>query len=93
MTCVPVVFWCTQNPIAAGHTTLAALDGVDNSYSDVRLPFQLWWYGVNYTVVRVHSNGWIQVGTGVAWANDPTRGVNASHTGAGIAVFWADWCA
>ena len=76
----------------AGHEALTPLARVDNGHVDVMLPFQFWWYGDNHTTIRVHTNGWIQVGAGDAWSDAPVTASNASNTAAGIAVMWADWC-
>lgn len=66
------------------------VDGDGDYTMTVPLPFTFKYYGINYTQLRISSDGWLAFGSGtqVSWANYPLP--HSDDVEAMVAPFWDD---
>jgi hypothetical protein len=88
----PIYNWIEIDPSYGGNGTIINLydSGDQGDVEDVNLPFSFNFYGVNYNMISVCSNGWIAPGGSVqaSFMNSPIP--SAQGPSPMIAPFWDD---
>ncbi|MCF8367963.1 MAG: T9SS type A sorting domain-containing protein [Bacteroidales bacterium] len=70
--------------------TQIAVPNISDYTTTVTLPFTFKYYGINYTQVRVSTDGWMALGSGTQVAPVNTGLPNNDNVGSMAAVFWDD---
>jgi len=75
--------------ISNGDWDFSSYGGADDAYKEVALPFTFNYYGVDYSMIKVSSNGFLTFGTdGTDYTNDPIPNPNVPNNI--ICAFWDD---